>query len=251
MEATRKNKPKCTNIALPDNMPNSVVGLARLLQVHETYTQDENIVKFINSLNLSDFQIKLIEEATRSQSSSDEWFKQREGRITASNFHRVYTRMETLKKTPNENINNLTQLLIHKDWFETFATRHGITAEPQAKSELITVLKEKGHKIINTRECGTVVSKEYPYLSASPDLIIECQCCGVTLAEIKCPYSIRDEKPSSGNLKQLQETDNGISLKTNHAHYHQIQGQLGVTNNAQSWYFVFTHHGYYIKKIAF
>ena len=77
MEATRKNKPKCTNIALPDNMPNSVVGLARLLQVHETYTQDENIVKFINSLNLSDFQIKLIEEATRSQSSSDEWFKQR------------------------------------------------------------------------------------------------------------------------------------------------------------------------------
>ena len=81
------------------------------------------------------------------------------------------------EKNPNENINNLTQLLIHKDWFETFATRHGIATEPQAKSELITVLKEKGHKIINTRECGTVVSKEYPYLSASPDLIIEYQCC--------------------------------------------------------------------------
>ena len=88
-------------------------------------------------------------------------------------------------------------------------------------------------------------------MSASPDLIIECLCCGVTLVEIKCPYSIRDEKPSSGNLKQLQETDNGISLKTNHAHYHQIQGQLGVTNNSQSWYFVFTNHGYYIEKIAF
>ena len=49
----------------------------------------------------------------------------------------------------------------------------------------------------------------------------------------------------------MQETNNGISLKTKHAHYHQIQGQLGVTNNAQSWYFVFTHHGYYIEKIAF
>ena len=64
------------------------------------------------------------------------------------------------KKKTNENINNLTQLLIHKDWFETFATRHGIATEPQAKSELITVLKGKGHKIINTRECGTGVSKE-------------------------------------------------------------------------------------------
>ena len=89
-------------------------------------------------------------------------------------------------------------------------------------------------------------------MSASPDPIIECQCCGVTLVEIKCPYSIRDEKSFSGNFKQLKETDNGISLKINNAHYHQVQGQLGVTNNnAQSWYFVFTHHGYYIEKVAF
>ena len=86
MEGTRKNKPKCTKIALPDNMPDSVVYLARLFQIDETCTQDENFFKFTNSLNLSDFQIELIEEATRSQSSSDEWFKQWEGRITASNF---------------------------------------------------------------------------------------------------------------------------------------------------------------------
>ena len=70
MEGTRKNTPKCTEIALPDNMSDSVVGLARLFQIDETCTQDENIIKFTNSLNLSDFQIKLVEEATRSQSSS-------------------------------------------------------------------------------------------------------------------------------------------------------------------------------------
>ena len=100
MEGTRKSKPKCTKIALPDNMPDSVVYLARLFQNDETCTQDENVIKFTNSLNLSDFQIKLIEEATRSQFSSYEWFKQTERRITASNFHRVYTRMKTLKKNP-------------------------------------------------------------------------------------------------------------------------------------------------------
>ena len=98
IEGTRKNNPKCTKTALPDNMPDSVVGLARLFQIDETCTQDENIIKFTNSLNLSDVQINLIEEVTRSQSSSDEWFQQREGRITASNFHRVYTRIETLKE---------------------------------------------------------------------------------------------------------------------------------------------------------
>ena len=129
---------------------------------------------------------------------------------------------------------------MHKYWFETFATRHVIATEPHAKNELITVVIEKDHKIISIRECGTVVSKEYPFLSA-PDLTIECQCCGVTLVKIKCPYSIGDEKPCSGNLRQLEETNSGIYLKTNHAYYHQIQGQLGVTNNAQIWHFVFTH----------
>ena len=98
LEGTRKNKPKCTKNALRDNMPDIVVGLARLFQTDETCTQDNNIIKFTNSLNLLDFQIKPIEEATRSQPSSDEWFKQREGRVTATNFQRVYTRMETLKK---------------------------------------------------------------------------------------------------------------------------------------------------------
>ena len=98
--------------------------------------------------------------------------------------------METLKKKTNENINIPTHLLIYKDRFKTYATRHGIATEPHAKNELITVLKEKSHKIISARGCGTVVSQEYPFLSASPDLIKECQCCGVTFVAIKCPYSI-------------------------------------------------------------
>ena len=82
----------------------------------------------------------------------------------------IYSNGNSEKKTKRKH--NLTQLLIHKDCFETFATRHGIATEPQAKTELIKVLKGKGHKTIDTRECGTVVSKEYPYLSVSPNVII-------------------------------------------------------------------------------
>ena len=70
----------------------------------------------------------------------------------------MYSNRNSEKKS-NENI-NLTQLLIRKDQFETFATRHGIATEHHAKNELIIVLKEKGHKVINTKECGTVLSKE-------------------------------------------------------------------------------------------
>ena len=87
MEGTRKNKTKCTKTALPCNMPDRVVGLDRLFQIDETCTQVENIIKITYSLNLSDFQMKLIEKDTRSLSFSDEWFKQRKGRIIGSNFH--------------------------------------------------------------------------------------------------------------------------------------------------------------------
>ena len=85
-------------------------------------------------------------------------------------------------------------------------------------------------------------------MCTSPDLIIESQFCGITFVEITCPNTIRDENPFSGNLKKLQETDNGISLKTNHAHYHLIQGQLGVTNTAHSWYFVLPIMAITLKK---
>ena len=50
--------------------------------------------------------------------------------------------METLKKR-NENLNNLTQLIIRKDWFETFATRHSIDTEDHAYKKLITVFIKK------------------------------------------------------------------------------------------------------------
>ena len=56
--------------------------------------------------------------------------------------------MKTLQKNRNENVNNLTQLLIHKDRFETFATRHGIAIEPGAKNELFAVLKKNQHRIM-------------------------------------------------------------------------------------------------------
>ena len=47
MEGTRKNKQKGTKIAFPDKMSDSVVGLARLFQIDETYTKDKNT---LNSL---------------------------------------------------------------------------------------------------------------------------------------------------------------------------------------------------------
>lgn len=174
---------------------------------------------FTNSLKIDKTKITIIEEATRNQSSSNIWYQQREGRITASKFHRVFTRMETIKSNSDATADNLIKEMLQTKKFETFATRHGIATEPHAQTSVVKVLKEQGHKKVNSSHSGTIIDENIPYISASPDLMVECTCCGKGLVEIKCPYVIRDCKPTLENLPQLEKINDKVQLKRTNAHY--------------------------------
>ena len=41
--------------------------------------------------------------------------------------------------------------------------------------------------------CVVFISNEYPFIGASPDSVVECNCCGKGTVEIKCPYCVRDK----------------------------------------------------------
>ena len=206
-------------------------------------------MEFTNSLNYSQSDISTIEELTKNQSNSDLWYQQRKYRLTASKFGRICKRMETLKSNPNESPQNLLNSLLCSTPVDTYATRHGIASEPHAKINVIQLLKDQGHKSLKSSDSGTIIDEKYPFLSASPDQIIFCKCCGKGLIEIKCPYTIRDVAPSVENLQQIDK--NTLKLKTTHEHYFQIQGQLGISKALHCWYFVYTAHGFYLEKIFF
>ena len=53
---------------------------------------------FLTETQISQEQAKRIEKETREQHSSPLWRQQRIGRITASNFHQVHTKTETIMK---------------------------------------------------------------------------------------------------------------------------------------------------------
>ena len=59
------------------------------------------------------------------------------------------------------------------------------------------------------KDIGLVLWKQYPYLGASPGLIVECICCGKNVFEIKCPSYIVAEKPSYINYPHLKVTEKG------------------------------------------
>ena len=54
---------------------------------------EDKISNFTKFINLNQTQIKIVYNSTVSQSQSHEWIAQRKGRITASKFKRVYTKM--------------------------------------------------------------------------------------------------------------------------------------------------------------
>ena len=60
---------------------------------------EEAVPLFICTSQITSEQVMRVEHETRGQHASDTWRQQRIGRIIASNFHKVYTKSETIMKT--------------------------------------------------------------------------------------------------------------------------------------------------------
>ena len=75
------------------------------------------------------------------------------------------------------------------------------------------------------------VHPDFPYLGASPDGVVECDCCGRGVIEIKCPFSCRERSFSKASEDSPSfclgtNEDGQFQLKKNHAYYYQVQLQM-------------------------
>ena len=81
------------------------------------------------TLTLTDQECSVIEKLTRSQRESKRWFEYREGRLTASSFHSIYTLQ---KQTNPENL--VQRILSAKDNSHIPAVQWGINNENTCKA---------------------------------------------------------------------------------------------------------------------
>ena len=104
--------------------------------------------------------------------------------------------------------------------FSSKATKWGCEHETSA---YVDIMKDV-HSGFVCKESGLIISITYPFIGASPDGNIQCECCtGIGVLEVKCPYCVCDVEPSS--VPYIQ--DDGNLLKT-HMYYYQVQTQLFV-----------------------
>ena len=176
------------------------------------------------SISLSDSES--IELATRGQSKNQTWFNFRAGRVTASKFKAVCS---TNTSTPSK---SLLRSICYPDSnkFKSVATEWGLAHEKVALEKYAESMS--GHENFFIEECGFIINPDYPWMGASPDSLVSCQCCGLGTVEVKCPYKLRDKSiPEYLSCSDcIEEIDEEFKLKVRHQYYFQVQAQMFACN---------------------
>ena len=181
-----------------------------------TYTELLDVCEEV-ALTITDEEADNIETHTRNQARNTAWFMQRAGRITASKMKSVCC--TDVSNPAKSLISSVCYPQLHK--FSTKATTWGCEHEAIARISFIDVTRPL-HTNFEYRDSGFIIHRDYPYVGASPDGIVQCSCCGYGVLEIKCPYCIRDQDPNQASCLE----DGKLSPK--HSYYYQIQTQLSV-----------------------
>ena len=188
-------------------------------------------------------QAELVQKNTWLQAKSKVWFQQKSGRVTASRLKSV---ISTDVSQPSVSlIKSICYPDTHK--FLSVACSYGCKHEDAARKEYTYEMKRK-HAEFTITETGLVLDPLYPFLGATPDGLISCDCCGKGVLEIKCPYSCKQkdlvDAAEDSSFFLYQSEEGTIKLKENHQYYYQVQMQMKFCNveycdfvvwNKESW----------------
>ncbi len=190
----------------------------------------------------------MVEEVTRGQSKSKLWFQQRTGRVTAS---RLKSALSTSLAKPSQSIIKLICYPESSKFYSAGCT-WGCNHEGPAREAYVAQYKSKHERFMISRS-GLVLNSKYPFMGASPDGIVSCQCCGRGVLEIKCPYSCRNKTLSEfeGEVSFLEKSQEGkMEIKRTHSYYYQLQMQMKFCNTIYGDFIVYTNQDLFVQRIA-
>ena len=90
----------------------------------------------------------------------------------------------------------------------------------------------------------------FPHLGATPDGIVQYDCCGKELIEIKCPFEHRNKHPHSIDDHSFYvKKDESMHLSKDYDYLYQVQGQLAICNLEFCDFIRWTPLGMHCKRI--
>ncbi|CAC5376125.1 unnamed protein product [Mytilus coruscus] len=127
------------------------------------------------------------------------------------------------------------------------------TCCPADQPELDKLRKE--HENLKVEEVGFFINPNVPFIGASPDGIVTCDCCGQAVVEIKCPFCKKHDSLENAsddkNFYLKKDNDGNLKLYTKHMYYYQVQTQLGICQMESGYFVVWTEKDLHIEQIVF
>lgn len=195
------------------------------------------------------FNISLTEEQadtvfceTMGQASKNTWYRLRAGRITASNFKSACK--TNILKPSLTTIKTICYPV--KITNKIKAIEWGKKHEKDALEKFEELMNSEGHQNVKVTTSGLLISLEQPIFAASPDGLVECDCCGTGCIEIKCPFKIQELKIS---LEEWAESKHSCLIKNeeglyrldpNHEYFYQVQLQMFCIENEQCYFVIWS-----------
>ena len=167
--------------------------------------------------------INKIEKLTIGQANNVLWFKYRKHCITASIAHRV----ANAERKADEcfRVRALIAKELHIPLYVP-AMVYGQNSEAKAIQTYVETYKSE-HTNLRCLRKGLKLYEDIPYLGASVDGILVCDCHESFLVEVKCPYSLRDKSIIEYGNKLIYLTPD-LQLRKTHPYWDQVQMGLGV-----------------------
>lgn len=202
------------------------------------------VSKTILALSVTAEQSDYVESVTTAQSSCLQWYEQRAGRITASVAHSVLHTdpcnfsQSLLKKICSAEVKALNTPAVK--WgrsnesvaiavYTSLITGEALTPGIKFPSN-ICMLAPSMHINCCVQRAGFRISVRMPFVGASADSYVMCDCHGKGVVEVKCPFTERDSTLSDLLARQDFVVDSNYAVRTNHRYSVQMQMQMYVCN---------------------
>lgn len=201
---------------------------------------EEKCRTVFENLSISEETSKMIELQTRGQTTSSSWMSQRCGRVTASVAHECLRTNQDkpapslLKKIcgvqSSSSLDHVPAIKWGRDHEEDGFRMYENIVTGKEKPEQVHLVNMSVHSGHSVQKSGLVICTDAPYFGASPDGVINCDCCGFGVLEIKCPFSCRNKSLFQDAQESSFCLDSSRNLRKDHPYYIQVQFQMSVCN---------------------
>lgn len=220
--------PEPEPVTLPMLTIEEIIYSDGFLQAHG---KEDQLSFFKEKCKIQSSTIQEIAKLTVGQRENPAWSMLRKGRLTASNFGPVLA-----AKRVSQSL--LKRLMGEYDLSGVKAITWGVNNEKEAVNafEMSNCLKV---------EPTGIWFEESGILGATPDGLVDQK----GILEVKCPYTFRNstiEEVIESESFYLEKRKDKIELKRDHksGYWHQIQGQLHLTNRMYCYFVVWTVKGH-------